>query len=67
MVKVLWSTTQNGNRAKDFMLMQGINESINQLGMANNVRSSVGEDRHVMKRGLGFEVKGQTKKRRSKT
>ena len=55
-------------RCNDLMLVLGLNETIDQLAMANSV-SWYGnvlrrEDGHVLKRALDFEVVGQLKKGR---
>ena len=48
--------------------MLGLNETINQLAMENNVRwhghALRREDGHVLKSALDFEVEGQRKKER---
>ena len=52
-------------RVKDLMLMLGLNETIDQLAMANSVRCYGHvlrrEDGHVLRRALDFEVEGQRK------
>ena len=61
----VWSTAQ---RSKDLMLMLGLHETIDQLGMANNVHwhcHALREDGHVL-RTLDLDVKDQRKKGRSK-
>ena len=57
-------------KSKDFMLILGLNEKIDQLAMANSddwyahvLRRG---DGHVLGRALNFEVEGQRKKRRPK-
>ena len=56
--------------AKDLMLMLGLNETIDQLAMANSFRwygyVLRREDGHVLIMALEFEVKGQRKKGRLK-
>ena len=48
------------------MIMLGLNETMDQLAMANNVHwyghVLRREDGHVLRRALDFEVEGQTKK-----
>ena len=57
-------------RAKSMMLKFCLNETINQLAMANNVHwcghGLRREDGHVMTRSLDFEVEGHRMKRRPK-
>ena len=57
-------------RSMDLMLMQGLNETIDQLVMANSVcwygNVLRTEDGHVLRRALDFKVEGQRKKRRRK-
>ena len=52
------------------MLMLGLNETIDRLAMASNVHCYGHvfgrEHGHVLRRALGFEVKGQRKKGRPK-
>ena len=52
------------------MFMQGLNETIDQLAMANNVRwyghVLRREDGHILRMALDFEVEGQRKKGRPK-
>ena len=57
-------------RSTDLMFMLGLNETTEQMAMANSVRwyghvlrREVG---HVLKRALDFEVKGQRKKGKAK-
>ena len=54
--------------SNDFMLMLGLNETIDQLVMANSVHLYGHvlrrDDGHVLRRALGFEVQGQKKKGR---
>ena len=54
----------------DLMFMLGLNETIDQLVMANGVRwyghVLRREDGHVLRRALYFEVEGQRKKWRMK-
>ena len=65
----VWSTVQRQKRPNDLMLM-GLNETIDQLGMANSVHwyghVLSREDGHVLKRTVDFEVEGQRKKWRPK-
>ena len=53
-------------RTKDYMLMLCLNEAVYQLGITNSVcwydNVLRGEDSHVLKRTLDFEVEGQRKK-----
>ena len=53
-------------RSKDFMLMFGLNETIDQLAMANSVywygHVLRREDGRVLRRSLLFEVEGQGKR-----
>ena len=57
-------------RSTDLMFMLGLNETIDQLAMANSVRWNGHvlwiEDGHVLRRSLDFEIEGQRKKRRLK-
>ena len=57
-------------RSSDLMFMLGLNETINQLVIANSVRWHGHvlwrEDGHVLRWALDFEVEGQRKKGRSK-
>ena len=57
-------------RSTDLMSMLGLNETIDQLAMANSVlwHGNVlrRKDGHVLRRELDFEVEGQRKKRRPK-
>ena len=57
---------KDGKRSKDLMLKLGLNETINQLAMANSVcwHSHVlrREAGHVLRRPIDFEVEGQMKK-----
>ena len=52
------------------MFMLGLNETIDQLAMANSVRCYGHvlrrEDGHVLRRAIDFEVNGQRKKGRQK-
>ena len=56
--------------AKDLILMVRLNETIDQMAMANSVYWHCHvlrrEDGHVLRRVLDFEVEGQRKKGRSK-
>ena len=50
------------NRSLDLMFMLGLNETIEQLDMANSVRwycHVLREDGHVLRRALGFEARGR--------
>ena len=64
----MWSTAQRQKRSTDLMFMQNLNESIDQLAMANSVRwydhVLRREDGHVLRWALDFEVEGQWKKGR---
>ena len=57
-------------RYTDLMFMLGLNETIDQLAMANSVRWYAhvlgSEDGHVLRNTLNFEVEGQRKKGRPK-
>ena len=57
-------------RSTDLMIMLGLNETIDQLAMANNVcwngHVLKREDDYFLRRALDFEVGGQRKKGRSK-
>ena len=57
-------------KSMDLMFMLGLNESMDQLAMANSVRWNSHvlkrEDGHVMRRELDLEVEGQRKKGRPK-
>ena len=58
------------NRSTDLMFMLGLSETIDQLAMANSVRWDDhvlrGEDHHILRRALDFEVEAQKKKGRPK-
>ena len=58
------------NRAKNLMLMMGLNETMDRLAMANNVHwyghVLRRDDGHVLRGLLDFEVDGQRKKGRPK-
>ena len=62
--------TQRKKIARALMLMLGLNETIDQLAMANSVGLDshvLGkEDGHVLRRALDFVVESQMKKRRPK-
>ena len=57
-------------RSTDLMLMFGLNETIDQLAMVNNVywfgHVLKIKDGHALRRALGFEADGQRKKGRPK-
>ena len=57
-------------RSMDLMLMLGLNETVDQLSMANSVRWYGHmlriECGHVLRRALDFEVEGKRKKGRPK-
>ena len=57
-------------RSMDLMFILGLNETIDQLAMANNVRWYGNvlrrEGGHVLRRAIDFEVEGQRKKERPK-
>ena len=63
-------TTQRYKRSTDFMFMLGLNETMDQLAMANSVRWCGHvfrkEDGHVLRRTLDFKVEGQGQKWRPK-
>ena len=56
----------DSKRSKDFMFILGLNETIDQLAVANSVRWHGHvlrkEEGHVLRRALYFDVKGQGKK-----
>ena len=58
------------NRSTDLMFMLGLNDTIDQLAMANSVRwyghALRREGGHVLRRVLDFEVESQGKKGRLK-
>ena len=70
MVKAMSGVKLKDRRSKDFMLMLDLNETINQLAMANSVHwygdALRREDGHVLRRALDFEVEGQRKNGRLK-
>ena len=51
----MWSTANKTKRTKDLMMMFGLNETIDQLSIANSVRWYG----HVLARALEFDVEGQ--------
>ena len=57
-------------RVMDLMLMLGLNETINQLAMANSIglhgHVMRRKDGHVLTRSLNIEFEGQRRKRRLK-
>ena len=57
-------------RSTDFMLMLGLNESIDQLAIANSVHwygyVLRRDDSHILRWALDFEVEGQRTKGRPK-
>ena len=61
---------KDSKRYSDLMFMLGLNETIDQLAMANSVHWHCHvlrrEDGHVLRRALDFEVEGQKKKGRPK-
>ena len=63
----MWSTAQ---RSKNLILMFGLNETIDQLAMANSVRwyghVLRRENDHISRRALDLEVECQRKKGRPK-
>ena len=67
MCRVQW---KDKKRSIDLMFMLCLNETINQLAMANSIRRYGHvlrrEDGHVLRRALDFEVEGQRKKWRLK-
>ena len=58
--------TKGRKRSKDLILMLGLNETAEQLAMANSVcwygHVLRREDGHVLRRALGFEVEGERNK-----
>ena len=66
----MWSMAQRQKRSKDLMLISGLNDSIDQLAMANSVHwyghVLRREDGNVLRRALDFQVKGQRKNERLK-
>ena len=72
MVKALCGVQlKDGKRSNYLMLLLGLNETIDQLAMANSVRWNghvlKREDGHVFRCALDFEVDGQRKKGRLKS
>ena len=61
---------KDGKISMDLMFMLGLNESMDQLAIANSVRWCGHvlrrEDGHVLRRALDFEVEDQRKKGRPK-
>ena len=61
---------RNRKRTEDLMLMFSLNETIDQLAMANSVdwygHVLRKEDSHVLRRALHLEDEGKSKKERSK-
>ena len=61
---------KDGKSAKYFILVLGLNETIDQLAIVNSVHSYGHvlwrEDDHSLRRALDFEFEGQRKKGRSK-
>ena len=61
---------KDGKGSTDLVLMLGLNETIDQLAMANSVcwygYVLRREDGHVLRRALDFEVEGQKRKGRPK-
>ena len=57
-------------RSTDLMFMLGVNETMDQLAVANSIcwygHVLRREDGHVLRRALDFEVEGQRKKGRAK-
>ena len=57
---------KEGKRSSTLMLMQGLNENIDQLAMANSVRWHGyvfrREDGNILRRAIDLEVEGQRKK-----
>ena len=66
----VWNTAQRLKKYLDLMFMLGLNETINQLAMANSVHWHghvlKREDGHVLRMALDFEVEGQRMKGKSK-
>ena len=59
-VNNVWSIAHRLKKSKDLMLMLGLNETVDQLAMANSIRwyghVLKTEDGHVFARALDFEV-----------
>ena len=71
MVRVMCGVQlKDRKRYTDLMFMLGLNETMDQLAMANSVcwygRVLRREDGHVLRRALDFEVEGHRKKWRPK-
>ena len=67
MVRAMYGVQlEHRKRAKDLILMLGLNRTIDLLAMANNVHwydhVLRREDGHILRRALDFEVEGQRKK-----
>ena len=62
----MWSTAQRRKKPTDLMFILGLNETIDQLDMANSVHwyghVLRREDGHASRKSLDFEVEGQRKK-----
>ena len=63
-------SSKTEKRSTDLMFMLGLNETIDQMAMANSARwyghVLRTADGHVLRRALDFEVEGQRKKGRPK-
>ena len=71
MVRAMCGVQLEGReRSTDLMFMLGLNETMDQLAMANSVRwyghVLSREDSHMLRRALDFEVEGQRMKGRLK-
>ena len=66
----MWSAAQRQKRSTDLVFMLGLNETIDQLAMANSVHWHGHmlriEDGHILIRSLDIEVEDQRKKGRPK-
>ena len=66
----VWSTSERHKKIYSFDFMLGLNDTIDQLAMANSVRwyghVLTREDGYIMRKALDFEVEGQRKKQRLK-
>ena len=66
----VWRELKDRSRPKDLMLLLGLNETMDQLTMANSVHWYGHvlriEDGHVLRRAIQLAVEGQKKKRRPK-
>ena len=67
MVRAMYGVVlKDGKRSMDLMMTLGLNETIDQMAIANSVymygHVLWREDGHVLRRALDFEVEGQRKK-----